>query len=92
MSLKLSFQQKILAGSAKEVVLLRGTNRYGYRFYMYIVPDEGMREQIDLDYENGTMQDFESYGKVIKHGLGGNPPEAVQKYMKLVYGFDHPQD
>lgn len=70
-------------------MLLRGTNQFGYKFYMYLVPDKGMREQMDEDYENGTTRDFKSYGKVVKHGLGANPPEDVMKYFELTYGFKH---
>jgi hypothetical protein len=70
------------------VVLCRGENEYGHKFWAYLGIKPSMAKAFHDACEQGRFN-LEEYGTVIEYGEGNYVPAPVRKRMERYYGVDH---
>lgn len=70
------------------VVLCRGENEYGHKFWAYIGLKPSMAKAFHEACESASFN-LEEYGTVIEYGEGSYVPSVVRKRMERYYGVDH---
>lgn len=82
----LSHVEKLKLRNHNAIVLCNGRNKDGTDFWIYLEVDKEAAEQMHKDYESQVTVNFTDYGKVIKSGMGKEPPEEIRKQIDEEYG------
>ncbi|PIR33703.1 MAG: hypothetical protein COV36_02255 [Alphaproteobacteria bacterium CG11_big_fil_rev_8_21_14_0_20_44_7] len=90
--MSLTFEQKIKLETHNAIVLCRGTNSSGKKFWVYIEAEKKTVMQMQQDYDNQKVVNFLDYGKVIKKGISDEIPEDVKRYMEEEHNFKHDEN
>lgn len=81
--------EKLILQTHNGIVLCRGVNGAGEKFWVYLAANKAALQKMDSDYKHGKVVNFLHYGEIIKFGVSDEVPDDVKLFMKENYGFKH---